>query len=108
MEQLKQYIALDPRLVPLSEAEISRMPTGDEKQSGGQSQAQPIQRAPQGGIALAEQSTESAAASANPLFVYQPLLANNEEESEQAFESLYQVLHYRWQPASIVESEDGE
>ena len=108
MEQLKQYIALDPRLVPLSEAEISRMPTGDEKQSGGQSQAQPVQRAPQGGIALAEQSTESAAASANPLFVYQPLLANNEEESEQAFESLYQVLHYRWQPASIVESEDGE
>lgn len=108
MEQLKQYIALDPRLVPLSDAEVSRMPTREEDdQSGSQQAEQTVQQAPEGGIALAEDSAENAAASANPLFVYQPLLVD-QEESEQAFESLYQVLHYRWQPVSVIESENGE
>jgi len=111
MEQLKQYIALDPRLVPLSDAEVSRMPAAGGNPSAPQAEGQPeqptVRQAPEGGIALEEDSTESAAASANPLFVYQPLLAS-EEETEQAFESLYQVLHYRWQPASIIESEGGE
>lgn len=107
MEQLKQYIALEPRLVPLSDAEVSRIPSGDEDDSSAGDADEPVQQAPEGGIALAEDSADNGDASANPLFVYQPLLVD-EEESEQAFESLYQVLHYRWQPASIVESEDGE
>lgn len=107
MEQLKQYIALDPRLIPLSDAEVSSMPAENERKPVSEPQGQAVQQAPEGGIALAEQSADTAGASANPLFVYQPLLAN-EEESEQAFESLYQVLHYRWQPATIIESEDGE
>ncbi|MDK8465113.1 DUF2066 domain-containing protein [Marinobacter sp. SS13-12] len=107
MEQLKQYIALDPRLVPLSDAEVSRMPSDDTVDSGEESAEEPVQQAPEGGFALAEDSAENASSPANPLFVYQPLLMD-EEESEQAFESLYQVLHYRWQPASIVDSENGE
>lgn len=107
MEQLKQYIALDPRLVPLSDAEVSRMPSDDTVDSGEEGAEEPVQQAPEGGFALAEDSAENASSSANPLFVYQPLLVD-EEESEQAFESLYQVLHYRWQPASIVDSENGE
>lgn len=107
MEQLKQYIALDARLVPLSDAEVSRLPADDVNESGEGDAGESVQPAPEGGIALAEDSVESGNASTNPLFVYQPLLVN-EEESEQAFESLYQVLHYRWQPASIVDSENGE
>ncbi|MBL3558110.1 MULTISPECIES: DUF2066 domain-containing protein [Marinobacter] len=106
MEQLKQYIALDPRLVPLSDAEVSRMPSGDDNDSGEQKGVEPVLPAPEGGVALAEDSAETASTSANPLFVYQPLLVD-QEESEQAFESLYQVLHYRWQPASVVDSESG-
>ncbi len=107
MEQLKQYIALDPRLVPLSDAEVSRMPSGDKAEPGEGGTGEPVLPTPEGGVALAEDSAENASATANPLFVYQPLLVD-EEESEQAFESLYQVLHYRWQPASIVNSENGE
>lgn len=107
MEQLKQYIALDPRLVPLSDAEVSRMPSADGNEPGEADADQSVPQAPEGGVALAEDSAENGNTSANPLFVYQPLLVD-EEESEQAFESLYQVLHYRWQPASIVESESGE
>lgn len=107
MEQLKQYIALDPRLVPLSDAEVSRMPSADESESDETDADQSVPQAPEGGVALAEDSAENSNTSANPLFVYQPLLVD-EEESEEAFESLYQVLHYRWQPASIVESESGE
>ncbi|MCL7945285.1 DUF2066 domain-containing protein [Marinobacter sp. ATCH36] len=107
MEQLKQYIALDPRLVPLSDAEVSRIPSGDGNDSDAAEADQSALQAPEGGVALAEDSAENGNSAANPLFVYQPLLVD-EEESEQAFESLYQVLHYRWQPASIVDSENGE
>ncbi|KPQ01146.1 DUF2066 domain-containing protein [Marinobacter sp. HL-58] len=107
MEQLKQYIALDPRLEPLSDAEVSRIPSDDEREVAEGSNDEPAAEAPDGGVALAEDSAENGNASANPLFVYQPLLVD-EEESEQAFESLYQVLHYRWQPASIIESENEE
>ncbi|MEP1215012.1 MAG: DUF2066 domain-containing protein [Marinobacter sp.] len=106
MEQLKQYIALDARLVPLSDAEVSRMPAGDDNDGSERSAEQPVLPAPDGGIALAEDNAETASTSANPLFVYQPLLVDK-EESEQAFESLYQVLHYRWQPASIIDPENG-
>ncbi|MFN2361101.1 MAG: DUF2066 domain-containing protein [Marinobacter sp.] len=107
MEQLKQYIALDPRLVPLSDAEVSRMPSDDEREAAEGSNDEPALQAPEGGVALEEDSAENGNSSANPLFVYQPLLVD-EEESEQAFESLYQVLHYRWQPASIIDAENGE
>lgn len=107
MEQLKQYIALDPRLVPLSDAEVSRIPASVSSESGDGGSDDPVLQTPEGGVALAEDSAENTSASANPLFVYQPLLVD-EQESEQAFESLYQVLHYRWQPASIIDSVNGE
>ena len=38
------------------------------------------------------------------LFVYQPLMVEDEQDAEQAFESLYQVLYYRWQPATVIET----
>ncbi|NMT65377.1 DUF2066 domain-containing protein [Marinobacter orientalis] len=113
MEQLKQYIALAPRLVPLSDAEVSRIPVRDSTDPGDRSDSaegdsdESILPTPEGGVALAEDNAENSSATANPLFVYQPLLVD-EQESEQAFESLYQVLHYRWQPASIINPENGE
>src|SRR5690554_2043471 len=59
LEQLKEYIALDPRFVPAE---------------GSPAEAQ----------------------------------SADELDAEQAFESLYQVLNYRWQPAPVVRSgEDG-
>jgi len=32
----------------------------------------------------------------------------DEEEAQEAFESLYQVLYYRWQPSSVIGSDGGE
>lgn len=59
LEQLKEYIALDPRFIPVE---------------GESEQTQPA----------------------------------DEQDAEQAFESLYQVLNYRWQPSPVVSSgEDG-
>lgn len=88
IEQLKGYIALDPRLIPLSEAEVSRLPATQDEDKGAT-------------------DANNAEPSSNPLYAYDAL-PTGEEESEQAFESLYQVLHYRWQPASVITGESNE
>ena len=36
------------------------------------------------------------------------LVLADAEEAEEAFESLYEILHYRWQPASVIGSDAGE
>jgi hypothetical protein len=93
LDQLKEYIALDPRFVVM--------------------EGQPEETAP------APRSATTVAPVAEPngaeepgeagdqypegaMFVYQPLDDGDEQDAEQAFESLYQVLYYRWQPAPVV------
>ena len=94
MEQLKSYIALDPRLVPHSEAEISRLPTRPNTETA------KVAEDPQGRIPTVNLSS-------SPFSAYESLLTD-ESEAEKAFESLYQVLHYRWQPATIISGESDE
>lgn len=103
IEQLKQYIALDPRLVPLSEAEVSKLPS-DESDAGSDQNESQESAAPASFIMSPVNSTSP---DANPLFAYESLLAE-EDEADKAFESLYQVLHYRWQPASVIQGESDE
>ncbi|MCK5887576.1 MAG: hypothetical protein KAG70_13905, partial [Alcanivorax sp.] len=43
--------------------------------------------------------TDAQDSASTPGFSYQPLAPGDEQDAEQAFESLYQVLYYRWQPA---------
>lgn len=92
LDQLRQYIALDPRFVVMD--------------------GQPEDVAPSRVAPVSEPATESEAGSEpvepgdlsadNALFVYEPLQDRDEQDAEQAFESLYQVLYYRWQPAPAV------
>jgi hypothetical protein len=108
IEQLKQYIALDPRLVPLSDAEVSKLPSDQKDDSSEQEEASSEQgdqteNTGPSSFLMAPAGNNSS----RQMFVYDALLAG-QDESEKAFESLYQVLHYRWQPASIIEGESGE
>jgi uncharacterized protein len=120
IEQLKRYIALDPRLVPLSEAEVSRLPT-DQKESNtspdGQKPATSAQAAPAAQVdGSAATSSPGTADGTSPIagapsnaFYDAEMLMPEEEDAEKAFESLYQVLHYRWQSAtSVVSGGAGE
>lgn len=107
IEQLKRYIALDPRLVPLSETEVSRLPPGQGEAGGdGDRNPQPRQAetAPSSGPVSPDTDVTS---SADGALAYDTLLIG-EDEADQAFESLYQVLHYRWQPAPVIGGEPGE
>ncbi|GGC79606.1 DUF2066 domain-containing protein [Marinobacter halophilus] len=99
LDQLRQYIALDPRFVVIEGQPEEALP----------STATPVSEPaaePQQAEVGAEVGAESGeAGEQNPdtaLFVYQPLQDSDEQDAEQAFESLYQVLYYRWQPASVV------
>lgn len=101
IEQLKRYIALDSRLVPLSEAEVSHLPAAQGKASSGQKEQQEV-AAPASFL-----TTPAVDTSSGQMFVYNTLMAG-QDEADQAFESLYQVLHYRWQPGSVIEGGSGE
>lgn len=101
LDQLREYIALDPRFVPLegdSPAPETNSQAMAEPPAQGDLPAAGDERATeaddgQGGMEPGEAS----------LFTYQPVEVD-EQEAEEAFESLYQVLYYRWQPASVIGS----
>lgn len=89
LDQLKEYIALDPRFVPLDGVPEPRQEDTDETTT----------ESPDDN-AVDEPEKDSSPG-------YQELAEGDEQDAEQAFESLYQVLYYRWQPASVVGRGDG-
>ncbi|OHY72624.1 DUF2066 domain-containing protein [Marinobacter sp. AC-23] len=107
LDQLKQYIALDSRFVPVegepqdAPRALSGAPTASEKPI--QAQAETAQ----GTSESAPEEGAGAGASEQAAYTYQPSPVD-EEEAEQAFESLYQVLYYRWQPAPVIENDGGQ
>lgn len=107
LDQLKQYIALDSRFVPV-EGEPQEAQRGLE---GAQATAKKPDQVPaQAGTAKGgSESTpeDETGASEQAAFTYQPSPVD-EEDAEQAFESLYQVLYYRWQPAPVIENDGGQ
>ena len=114
LDQLKEYIALDPRFVSLGteNPSVSAEVPAEAPSSSGQPSAVPEREvAPESASeqsAGAAGSQASAGDSASPsLFTYQPVPVD-EEDARQAFESLYQVLYYRWQPSSVIGSYGGE
>lgn len=108
LEQLKEYIALDVRFVPLSDQDApikGRQPEPESEPEGeGRDGARPVDAGEPGGPDAEASLLGNVAA--DPLFKYQPLMAD-ELESEQMFESLYQVLRYRWQSAPVIETGRG-
>ena len=102
LEQLKQYIALDPRLVPLSAAEVSNSPLNEG--DGGSNQSQSQESSAPAPFIIAPASDMPSDMSSVVAYNGMPV---EEDEADIAFESLYQVLHYRWQPASVIQGESG-
>lgn len=111
LDQLREYIALDTRLVPLSDKEAARRSkeAADAQANADQPDVETAQEAAgQSQVPGARaEAADPEAPMSDPLFVYQPLLTGP-EESEEAFESLYEILHYRWQPASVIGSDAAE
>lgn len=102
LDQLKQHIALDSRFVP-AEGEPQEVQAEPAETPDIPAQAQATEDEPESA------ATDEAAAeiSEQHTFTYQPSPVD-EEEAEQAFESLYQVLYYRWQPAPVIDSDGGQ
>ncbi|QSP94226.1 DUF2066 domain-containing protein [Marinobacter salinisoli] len=110
LDQLKEYIALDPRFVPLEQQEV--VPALRAREKSAQTVGQGEAAQPQEGSASAGAPVEDAepveAEGASPV-TYQPAdIDVDEQDAEQAFESLYQVLYYRWQPGSVIGTGDAE
>ncbi|MET4027427.1 hypothetical protein ABIE59_002962 [Marinobacter sp. MBR-99] len=92
LDQLKEYIALDPRFVVMEGRP-------EETVSAPRAAAASTGAEPQGAEEPGEPGDQYPG---DAMFVYQPLDDGDEQDAEQAFESLYQVLYYRWQPAPVV------
>lgn len=113
LDQVKEYIALDPRFVALkSEPKntfgkpetSSKMQVVAEKES-----PKPASESSKDDAANGSETAgaESQKGSDQPMFSYQPL-AVDKQEAEEAFESLYQVLYYRWQPAPTIGTDEQQ
>ncbi|WP_227537699.1 DUF2066 domain-containing protein [Marinobacter litoralis] len=86
LNQLREYIALDPRfIVQTADDKATIVETAEEVQST----APADQEGQEGG---AQSSDASGPA-------YQSLPEGDEQDAADAFESLYEVLYYRWQSA---------
>jgi hypothetical protein len=118
LDQLREYIALDPRFVAL-DSEPGNMSGQPEPASGMQVVKEKRQPVPEGaGPATPVDAAGPDAGNGQgkgqdkpqnkgqTMFSYQPL-AVDEQEAEEAFESLYQVLYYRWQPAPVIGADEG-
>lgn len=108
LSQLQQYIALDPRFTewrgPAETPSAGRPATAQ----GGADFPLAVVPSPDGGeagVPMPRAATEDGAGDLDQLFQYRPLEMAAEEQ-EQAFESLYQTLRYRWRGAPVIESAD--
>lgn len=101
LDQLQEYLALDPRFVAIEAPEEplaeNRIPSAD----GGAAEPGVADNstAPEDGSGAADAPGQEGSAEGQTPFSYQPMMAADETDTEQAFESLYEVLYYRWQPA---------
>ncbi|MDP4548787.1 DUF2066 domain-containing protein [Marinobacter sp. MDS2] len=85
LNQLQEYIALDPRFVAQNAEDATPMEAAEAPQSS----------APEGQEAQGHEA--EAADVSGP--AYQSLPEGDEQDAADAFESLYEVLYYRWQSA---------
>ncbi|MBK1852646.1 DUF2066 domain-containing protein [Marinobacter sp. 1-4A] len=109
LDQLREYIALDSRFVPVEGgSQESQAARPSPLPSSAAASAKPTQldsnENQQEAIPEGELEKES---SEQTMFSYQPSPVD-EEEAEQAFESLYQVLYYRWQPVPAIGNNGGQ
>ena len=111
LDQLREYIALDPRFVPI-DADVSDEPPVADRVAEGQavsSEASPEEMSGSDESQQAGPDTQTSAEVSDETdgVTYQAVPVD-EEEAREAFESLYQVLYYRWQPSSVIGRDGGE
>ncbi|WP_223795416.1 DUF2066 domain-containing protein [Marinobacter sp. F4216] len=118
LDQLKEYIALDTRFVPLEQQEVASLlsqPAATSEPAQESVPAQSQESEANEGSEVADGAVTGgdgevgapATESATSPVAYESAEVD-EQEAEQAFESLYQVLYYRWQPGSVIGTGDGE
>lgn len=118
LDQLKEYIALDPRFVPLEPESRERVATSTQTAESAQTasasapasaEAESAKPDAPGGQEASADTDPAADADdgSQSMFSYQPLPVD-EQEAEQAFESLYQVLYYRWQTTPVTGNGGGQ
>lgn len=110
LDQLKQYVALDPRFIPLDSGSFAAEPEPEEEAAAPDAEAVPetestpeAEASPEAGAG--EGGTSETTGAGNQTAGTEPAteaLPLDAEGAEQAFESLYQVLYYRWQPSSAI------
>jgi hypothetical protein len=111
LDQLREYIALDPRFVPMESdgsaesSDAAGIAADPMASSATNAEETPENQEAQPGGGDQQTSVEESAETS--LYTYQPVPVD-EEEAREAFESLYQVLYYRWQPSSVIGSDGGE
>jgi len=104
LDQLKEYIALDSRFVPVEGEPENTRPTRSKAPA---TPTEPVQVQAAGNQpAIASGGETSAGSLDQSTFTYQPSPVD-EDEAEQAFESLYQLLYYRWQPMPVIVKDGG-
>lgn len=106
LSQLRQYIALDPRFAEWGgpvESTSSGRPAGDQSGAAIPLAVTPPPSGADEGVLLPQAAGD--ADGLDQLFQYRPLELAAEEQ-EQAFESLYQTLRYRWRGGPVIESAD--
>lgn len=104
LDQLREYVALDPRFLAV-EGNDGMTPGFPSMQASPDEQG----KAPESGASSPDDARADkrlAEEMINPLVRYQPLMVE-EEDSDEVFGSLYQVLHYRWEPQPGVVGEGG-
>lgn len=105
LDQLKEYIALDSRFVPVDGESQEVQPARSKTPATSEKAVQP--KAAEAESEIPSKSEGNADTAEQGEFTYQPS-PEDEEEAEQAFESLYQVLYYRWQPTPVIENDGGQ
>ncbi|EMP56490.1 hypothetical protein MSNKSG1_04126 [Marinobacter santoriniensis NKSG1] len=116
LDQLKQYIALDSRFVAMDPGSVapkalektgSQAAAKDASESGAETSANEVAGSPDAVSPSGNGADVKDKGVASTTFTYQPL-AKDKADASQAFDSLYQVLYYRWQPAPNIGTEPGQ
>ncbi|WP_245725923.1 DUF2066 domain-containing protein [Marinobacter mobilis] len=110
LSQLEEYMALDTRFVPVASVpELTAdlepdMAVGADESAGAEEPSSEANGEFETGDneGTAADTVGESEEEAGELFSYQPLTLSAQEK-EQAFESLYPVLHYRWQAEPAAE-----
>ncbi|MDC0663915.1 DUF2066 domain-containing protein [Marinobacter sp. SS21] len=107
LRQLQEYMALDTRFVPVREVQTNvgsqespPVPNIAATQSSLTSPADAVESTVENGVAVVADGNAPATNEEGDLFRYQPL-AVEAADADKAFESLYPILHYRWQASPI-------